>query len=220
MYNIFRNEIQEITHMKCEWILARNKNFCLLEGTLCEMTKEKHRKVPSVISLCRCERRACSHSVSGVYECLHTVHVSLPIPSTIFAHYKINLQVKLWTGIVGCESRLGYQFSWWKFSSLSQGKWWNIISIRQRQLPFEFFLIHQPSYHPNILVCTLKPSLSKRNFCLALLHVPSTAVCQSQSQSYFTTGGLPPISSSCRQTPWGSRPSIFFNWTLAIIDLM
>jgi hypothetical protein len=28
------------------------------------------------------------------------------------------------------------------------------------------------------------------------------------SQSYFTTGSLPPISSSWRQAPWGSRPKI------------
>jgi hypothetical protein len=33
---------------------------------------------------------------------------------------------------------------------------------------------------------------------------------QSQSQSYFTTGGLPPISSSWRQAPWGSQPDILF----------
>jgi hypothetical protein len=32
---------------------------------------------------------------------------------------------------------------------------------------------------------------------------------QSQSQSYFTTGGLSPISSSWRQAPWGSRPGLF-----------
>jgi hypothetical protein len=39
-----------------------------------------------------------------------------------------------------------------------------------------------------------------------------------QSQSYFTTGGVPPISSSWRQAPWDSRPVIlFFNWTLAVI---
>jgi hypothetical protein len=31
-----------------------------------------------------------------------------------------------------------------------------------------------------------------------------------QSQSYFTTGGLPPISLSWRQAPWDSRPAIFF----------
>jgi hypothetical protein len=31
----------------------------------------------------------------------------------------------------------------------------------------------------------------------------------SQSQSYFTTGGLPPVSSSWRQAPWDSRPEIF-----------
>jgi hypothetical protein len=32
---------------------------------------------------------------------------------------------------------------------------------------------------------------------------------QSQSQSYFTTGGLPPISSSWRQAPWDTRPEFF-----------
>jgi hypothetical protein len=32
----------------------------------------------------------------------------------------------------------------------------------------------------------------------------------SQSQSYFTTGGLPPISSSRRRAPWDSRPEPFF----------
>jgi hypothetical protein len=30
-----------------------------------------------------------------------------------------------------------------------------------------------------------------------------------QSQIYFTTGSLPPISSSCRQAPWDSRPVFF-----------
>jgi hypothetical protein len=33
---------------------------------------------------------------------------------------------------------------------------------------------------------------------------------QSQSQSYFTTGGLPPISSSWRQAPWDPRSDLFF----------
>jgi hypothetical protein len=42
---------------------------------------------------------------------------------------------------------------------------------------------------------------------------------QSQSQSYFTTGGLPPISSSWRQAPSDSHPDLF-NWSLAVIDLM
>jgi hypothetical protein len=41
-----------------------------------------------------------------------------------------------------------------------------------------------------------------------------------KSQSYFTTGGLPPISSSWRQAPSYSRPVIlFYNWTLAVIAL-
>jgi hypothetical protein len=33
---------------------------------------------------------------------------------------------------------------------------------------------------------------------------------QSQSQSYFTTGGLPPINLSWRQVPWDSWPEFFF----------
>jgi hypothetical protein len=47
---------------------------------------------------------------------------------------------------------------------------------------------------------------------------PFRSPVQSQSQSYFTTGGLPPICSSWRQAPWDSRPVILFsNWTLAVI---
>jgi hypothetical protein len=39
------------------------------------------------------------------------------------------------------------------------------------------------------------------------------------TQSYFTTGGIPPISSSWCQAPWGSRPVtfFFFKWTHAVI---
>jgi hypothetical protein len=33
---------------------------------------------------------------------------------------------------------------------------------------------------------------------------------KTQSQNYFTTGGLPPISSSWWQAPWDPRPVIFF----------
>jgi hypothetical protein len=43
---------------------------------------------------------------------------------------------------------------------------------------------------------------------------------QIQSQSYFTTGGLPPVSSSWRQAPWDPRPEIIFNWIPAVIVLM
>jgi hypothetical protein len=32
---------------------------------------------------------------------------------------------------------------------------------------------------------------------------------QSQAQNYFTTGGLPPISSSWNWVPWGSWPKVF-----------
>jgi hypothetical protein len=43
---------------------------------------------------------------------------------------------------------------------------------------------------------------------------------QSQSQSYFMTGGLSPVSSSWWQSLWGSWPAFFFNnWTLAVVVL-
>jgi hypothetical protein len=35
-------------------------------------------------------------------------------------------------------------------------------------------------------------------------------LCKSPGQSYFTTGGLPPTSSSLRQAPWDPRPEIIF----------
>jgi hypothetical protein len=43
---------------------------------------------------------------------------------------------------------------------------------------------------------------------------------KSQSQSYFATGGLPPITSSWRQAPWDPRYIYLFNWTLAVIVFM
>jgi hypothetical protein len=43
---------------------------------------------------------------------------------------------------------------------------------------------------------------------------------QSQSQRYFTTGGLPPISSSWWQPLQTQTTNFFFNWTLAVIVLM
>jgi hypothetical protein len=49
----------------------------------------------------------------------------------------------------------------------------------------------------------------------------STTDCKSPSQSYFMTVGLPPISSSWRQAPWGPRPDFFSpNWTPAVIVLI
>jgi hypothetical protein len=43
---------------------------------------------------------------------------------------------------------------------------------------------------------------------------------KSQSQSYITTGGIPPVSTSWRQAPWDSQPVFFFNWTFAVVVLM
>jgi hypothetical protein len=44
---------------------------------------------------------------------------------------------------------------------------------------------------------------------------------ESRGQSYFTTGGLPPIILCRREAPWESRPVISFaNWTLAVIVFM
>jgi hypothetical protein len=53
------------------------------------------------------------------------------------------------------------------------------------------------------------------------LPISADSIPLSQSQAYFTTVSLPPISSSWRQAPWNSRPVILFsNRTLAVIVLM
>jgi hypothetical protein len=49
-----------------------------------------------------------------------------------------------------------------------------------------------------------------RRATVKVLEPASTRGRQSQSQSYFTTGGLPSISSSWREAPWDSRPEFFF----------
>jgi hypothetical protein len=69
-----------------------------------------------------------------------------------------------------------------------------------------------PSYTPRHLVPFSSPPTTRR----AMMEVFESAstwatfLCQSQSQSYFTTGGLPPISSSWRQAPWDPRADFFF----------
>jgi hypothetical protein len=75
------------------------------------------------------------------------------------------------------------------------------ISSSWRQVPWDL--------RPDILF--------QRNSCGNTPYITSSltrrwvALIQRQSQSYFTTGGLPPISSSWRQAPWDSLPDIFLN---------
>jgi hypothetical protein len=64
---------------------------------------------------------------------------------------------------------------------------------------------------PSLLSLTCRAQLSTANPQLSII------LLQSQSNSYFTTGSLPPISSSWHQAPWDSRPETSFNWTLAVI---
>jgi hypothetical protein len=58
----------------------------------------------------------------------------------------------------------------------------------QRLLTVEIIQLHAVRFHLHSLPCR-----TQLNWL-------------SQSQSYFTTGGLPPISSSWRQAPWDPRP--------------
>jgi hypothetical protein len=53
------------------------------------------------------------------------------------------------------------------------------------------------------------------NMFMLVLNSNSLFLFRNKSQSYFTTGGLPPFSSSWRRAPWDSRPELFFSlkWT-------
>jgi hypothetical protein len=70
-----------------------------------------------------------------------------------------------------------------------------------------------PSYTPRHWVPFSSP-LRTRRATVEVFYPTSTRGFESvqrqcQSQSYFTTGGLPPINSSWRQAPWDSQPEFF-----------
>jgi hypothetical protein len=70
------------------------------------------------------------------------------------------------------------------------------------------------SYNPRHWVPFSSPPTTRRA-TVEVLDPASTTQSQNQSQSYFTTSGLPAISSSWRQAPWKPRREIFlFSWTL------
>jgi hypothetical protein len=67
------------------------------------------------------------------------------------------------------------------------------------------------------------PNRNKCSHWNTRLYHFSLRVCfqsQRQSQIYFTTDGLPAITSSWRQAAWDWRTLLFFNWTLPVIVLM
>jgi hypothetical protein len=67
-----------------------------------------------------------------------------------------------------------------------------------------------PSYTPQHWVPFSSPPTTQRAM-VGLFELASTqGPTDYQSQSYFTSGGLLPISSSWRQALWGSRPEICF----------
>jgi hypothetical protein len=79
-----------------------------------------------------------------------------------------------------------------------------------------------PSYTPRHWVPFSSPPTTRRA-TVELFEPASTSVncTHLQSQSYFATGGLPPITSSWCQPPWDPRPETFlFNWNLAVIVFM
>jgi hypothetical protein len=63
---------------------------------------------------------------------------------------------------------------------------------------------------PHPLGSPTLPGLSYQLLTSRKLQLDWQSQSQSQSQSYFTTGGLPPISSSWCKDPQDSRPSMFF----------
>jgi hypothetical protein len=67
-------------------------------------------------------------------------------------------------------------------------------------LRFETY-IFVSSYDSQVNGGVIRPRLHSQTHCQS----------QGQSQSYFTTDGLPPISSSWCRAPWDSRPELFFS---------
>jgi hypothetical protein len=78
-----------------------------------------------------------------------------------------------------------------------------------RNLATDFNTVVIPISHMKSFLHSLIPFLPL--FCqLSTLEVTSILILI-QSQSYFTTGGLPTISSSLHQAPWDPRPEFFIS---------
>jgi hypothetical protein len=76
----------------------------------------------------------------------------------------------------------------------------------------------RPGYTPRHWVCFSSPPTTRRATAEVFEPPPhGGGRLRCHSQSYFTTGGLPPISSSWRQAPWGSLTEIFFARRVQII---
>jgi hypothetical protein len=77
------------------------------------------------------------------------------------------------------------------------------------------------SNHGDSSTALTKSSLHRLPYNLPVFLTADSVQSQSQSQYYFMTGDLPPVSLSCCQAPWESRPEIFFfNRTLAVVVSM
>jgi hypothetical protein len=82
--------------------------------------------------------------------------------------------------------------SHWHFNSHMKSSWHNVI------LFFPFMQLPIPKTRPD----PTRPDSTTLNYCSILpATLPTLLLSQSQSESYFTTGGLPPITSSWRQAP-------------------
>jgi hypothetical protein len=81
----------------------------------------------------------------------------------------------------------------------------HVTSLNRLELHFSIICQLPTPETPNSILCC-----NCHLFSLIFAELNSLLPIQSQSQSYFTTGSLPPISSSWRQAPWDSRPEIYF----------
>jgi hypothetical protein len=93
---------------------------------------------------------------------------------------------------------------------------------RQRLLTGEILQLHGLKFYLHSRRAELMSTVNSTT-APSLLSLPCKALltdCQSQSQSYFKPGGLPPITSSWLHDPLDPRPQFLFsNWAVATSSL-
>jgi hypothetical protein len=136
-------------------------------------------------------------------------HSSFEKQNFFFLICAVGLRVLRWPIVAAPDDRWVWLWrNWWNED------WQGKLKYSEKTCPSATLSTKYPTcLHPGLNTGSRggKPATNRLTYGAAskAKHAPTLQI-KSESHSYSTTGGLPPISSSWRQAPWHLRLEIFF----------